>query len=386
MLLSFSIGCGRGPQTEPVKASFVLSKIRYGYSPTAENEIWHFDWDRTPYREILDLFGSTERYRTIGWEREADGGNRVFQTYDLIANRMHRAPAVLFKDGKNIGYQANGWRPAQLEYGQNIQEKGSGLRLGDLQVRLDGSWELITLRWLSDYVSADGPFRVVKYSYQGFSGDVVVFMRDQEILRQRVDKLSYLDLNHKCQVFPGHDLFIYLDGLPSRPGTAWFLDLTLGHPRPIQGPDEIFPGRVNTLPTYSYDDATFIRVDGTDEYAGLKDRADRKHEFDKPYRITVKFTDPDLEYGDALTRYDWDTGSGGIVTTLKPEIIHTFRANDPLQFRQHRINVRAYDRSGKAGPWGVIAVEDLYFQKDVPNVTHAVAVTPQKSHPPAQPK
>lgn len=377
-------GCGwraNGKATEaaPVKAAFVLSKVRYGYSP-ADNEIWVFDWDITTSRDSLHLFGSTKRYRTLGWEREADGGNRVFQTYDLAATRMGRAPVTLFKDGRNLGYRENGWRAARLEYGQDIQEKGTGLRLGGLQVRLDGSWKLITHRYLSDMTSADGPFKVVKYAYQGFSGDVVVLVGGQEILRQRVDQLSALDLNGKCQAFPGHDLFVYLDGLPGRPGTAWFLDLTLGHPHPVQGPDEIFPGRVNTLPAYSRS-ADFSRVDGTDEYVGLKYRDDRKHEYGKAYRIAATFEDPDLDYGDALTRYDWNTGSGRIVTTLQPEIIHTFRVTDKLEWGMHVIQVRAYDRSGQAGPWGGIAVPNFYFQKDVPNVIRREAVIPPGKPP-----
>jgi hypothetical protein len=280
---------------------------------------------------------------------------------------MGLEPVTLFHYDTNTNgnYQENGWN-TRTDLG--FRDKGMGVKFGALEVRLEGKWKRLSRRYITDMTSADGPFKLHKTEWDAYFGDIAVYMKGIELLRQRVENITALDLQTKCQVFPQHDLFVYLDGLEYGPGTAWFLDLTLGHTKPPQGSNEIFPGRINTLPTLSPDGSKFVRVDGTDEYAGLKDRDDRKHEYGKPYRISVKFDDPDFEYGDEITHYDWDRGDGKIVTTKKPEFIHTFKTTDKVILRQYRIKIRAYDRSGQAGPWGILPIEELYFQKGVPNV------------------
>jgi len=341
-----------GPQKKlPVTAHFVLSKLHYGGPNEDEREILGMERTYESQVSYPTFFGSMKRYRTIAWERDANGGDRIFQTYDLLSGHMDRSPVTLVAsmNRRNPTYQDNGWRPKMPEDLLSYREDAAGWKSGNLEVRLDGRWK--------DYAK----------SFKAFAGDIVVVVSGQEILRQRVERATAMDLSRKCQFFLGHDLLVYLDGVYGQPGDAWFIDLTLGHPRSIQGPNDIFPSRVNTLPTFKslFD---MIRVDGTDEYAGLKYRDDCKHEFGKAYRITVKFEDPDLEYGDAITRYDWDRGDGKIVSTKAPEFIHTFKATDKLDSRAHEIKVRAYDRSGQAGAWESVYVPDLYFQKDIPNV------------------
>lgn len=354
LLVVFLVFISRpGPlKPTPVTATFVLSKLHYGGPNEDEREILSYERTYQSSVSYPGFFGSMKRYRTIGWARDANGGDRIFQTYDLLSDRMDRSPVILVtpRNSRNGTYQDNGWRPTMPEDLLSFHDDVAGFKSGNLEVRLNGKWKPVT------------------QSFKAYNGDVVIIVSGQEILRQRVERVTAVDLNQKCQFFPWHDLLVYLDGVPGKPGNAWFIDLTLGHPRSIQGPNDIFPSRVNTLPTLSVGGSELVRIDGTDEYAGLKDRADRKHEYGKPYRITVKFDDPDFEYGDEITHYDWDRGDGTIVTTEKPEIVHTFKATDKVILGQYLIKIRAFDRSGQAGPWGTLPIEELYFQKDVPNV------------------
>lgn len=351
----------------PVTATFVLSKLHYGGPNEDEREILCYERAYQSWVSYPDFFGSMKRYRTIGWAREANGGDRIFQTYDLFSDRMDRSLVSLVTPEKNRNgtYQDNGWRPRKPEDLLSFHDDVAGFKNGNLEVRLNGRWKPVT------------------QSFKDYTGDIVVIVSGHEILKQRAERATAIDLNQKCQFFPGHDLLVYLDGVQGKPGNAWFIDLTLGHPRPIQGLNDIFPSRINTLPVCGK--AELIRVDGTDEYFGLKDREECKHEFGKQYRIKVQFDDPDLEYGDAITRCDWDKGDGRIISTDRPEFIHTFNASDKLYSGMRGVKVRAYDLSGQAGPWGGVYYLDVTFQKGVPNVNR-VDVTERvtkwmKDHP-----
>jgi hypothetical protein len=326
----------------PVTATFVLSKLHYGGPNEDEREILCFERAYESRVSYPDFFGSMKRYRTIGWAREANGGDRIFQTYDLLSDRMDRSPVNLVtpKNNRSGTYQDNGWRPKMPEDLLSFHDDVAGLKSGSLEVRLDGIWERVT------------------QSFKAYNGDVVIIVSGQEILKQRVERATARDLNQKCQFFIGHDLLVYLDGVQGKPGNAWFIDLTLGHPRPIQGPNDIFPSRANTPPKI-WNTFDAVRVDGA---PGTKFEEDIKFELGVPYRILLKIEDPDLEYGDEITRCDWELEYGKIITTMKPELIFTFKTEKMYQFW-----FRAYDKSGKPGPWCGTSVPSYMFEKDIPN-------------------
>jgi len=223
-----------------VTASFVINKLRYGYSKSAEREIWCFEWDSSygenglykglpgPITRYPNLLGSTTRYRTVAWEREAVGGDRILQTYDLTSNQMARVPLKLMPiNGVSPTYEDNGWRFQDRLSQLTLMDNSEGAHSGGLDVRLEGGWRGSPINY--------------------FFGDVVVIMNGKELLRQRVDKVSAVDLTSKCQYFSDHDLFVYLDGPPNQSGTAWFLDLTRGQSRPILPPKDKVP-RLDSVP------------------------------------------------------------------------------------------------------------------------------------------
>ncbi len=333
-----------GPNVGPVRARFVMYKLHYGgpYSdPTgAPNELW--TTDVRSGSTLPEIWGSTSQYRLLGWSKVQAGSQVRFQTFDLITGNMSEVPV----EAKN-GIQ--GWLSPKTPRGERPLVAESEPKR-EVLIRLEGTWRTVSKRRVTGFLAADGPFKVHTNRWRTFSGDLVVVVRGEEILRQRVQNLVDGQLRGKAQILDSHDLLVYMDSAPGLGGEAWFLDLTLGHPKPLQVKGGIFPGRTNTPP----------RVQSLGHFSPLtRDRAEFRAQVlpGVPYVIVAEAFDPDLDIGDAITGFEWDFGDGRIRTSEGAEIPFTFprRARVPMK-------VRAIDRSGSPGPWGM-------FEWDLPGVS-----------------
>jgi hypothetical protein len=322
-----------GPSVGPVQARYVMGRLRYGrpYSdPTgAEGELW------TTYlgsgMDLPEVWGSTARYRLLGWMTKQEGHHVQFQSLDLIRGGRSEVP-VAWDNG------IQGWLAPATLVGEPPQFR-EPYREGPVRVNLEGTWRTVSKRGMTGLLSAGGPFKMYTNKWRTFSGDMVVVVGGEELVRQHVEHFVDRNFYDKVQALIDHDVMVFMAGAPGAGGEALVLDLTRGHPRPPQKEGGIFPSRDNTLPRVvnfgCSVPGTRTQLNPWEVRPGVA------------YLLTVEAFDPDLEVGDSICGFEWDLGDGRIRKTDRPELTYAF----PRRAR-YDIKVRALDRSGTPGPWG----------------------------------